>query len=160
MHYVSTNGVNQIVRVIDTNNLIYKQAINLASKFQTYSPIYVHSMDEAEGLLDAEIRRNSLRFNLINKDVEITSESFSAVGKLIDISVSGCAIKTDQAIELDQKLRAKLSLSDKNSELQSFEFNATSCRLIDDGFAVLFDEVEESDKKLLWECLIHESKLK
>lgn len=55
-------------------------------------------------------------------------------------------------------MRVKLSLIDKNSDLSEFEFHAVSSRLFEGGFAVAFTELEDVDKKMLWECLLQESK--
>lgn len=158
MHYVSTQGVKEVIRVVDTDNLIYQQAINLESQIQGYSPRYVSSLDEAEQHLDGETRRNSLRFNLINKKIEITTESLSSTGELIDISTTGCAIKTAETIPIGQEMRVKLSLSGKKSVLKEFELDAVASRLFDGGVAVAFVDIDDSDTEMLRECLVQESK--
>lgn len=158
MHYVSSNGVKEVIRVVDNKNLIYPQTINLESRIQGYSPMYVSSMQEAEELLDGKIRRDSLRFNLINKEIEITIGSLSSVGKLTNMSISGCAIKLDDKISIGQEIRVKLSLSDKKSALKDFELDAVASRLFEGGVAVAFVGIDDSDKKMLWECLVQESK--
>ena len=159
MHYVSSKGAKEVIRIVNSKSLIYPQAINLASRVQGYSPRYVSSMDEAVELLESKIRRDSLRFNLINKDIEITVGSLSSTDKLINMSTSGCAIKSDETIPVGQEVHIKLSLSDKKSGLKEFELNAVASRLLEGGVAFEFVEMEDSDKQMLWECLVQESKL-
>jgi len=55
-------------------------------------------------------------------------------------------------------LRVRLSLASKNSDLSEFEFHAVSSRLFEGGFAVAFTGLEDVDKRMLWECLLQESK--
>jgi len=103
MYYVSSHGVKDIIRVVNSKNLIYRQAINLASQIQGYAPMYLSSMDEAEELLNGKMSRDSLRFNLFNRDITVTTEEFTCSGKIFNMSTSGC-----------QSSRTKLFLSDKN----------------------------------------------
>lgn len=107
MHYVSSHGVKDIIRVVNSKNLIYRQAINLASQIQGYSPMYVSSMDEAEELLDGKMSRDSLRFNLLNRDITVTTKEFTYSGKISNLSTSGCAIRSDKTVPLGQKNACK-----------------------------------------------------
>jgi len=159
MHYVSSQGAKEVIRIVDNKSLIYPQAINLAAKIQGYSPRYVTSMDEAEELLESTIRRDSLRFNLINKEIEVTVNPLSSTHQLINMSTSGCATKSDKTIPVGQEAQIKLSLAGKKSGENHFEIDAVSSRVLEEGVAFRFVEMEDSDKQMLWECLVHESKL-
>ncbi|MCF6178022.1 MAG: PilZ domain-containing protein [Geopsychrobacter sp.] len=160
MHYFASKGVRDVVRVVNTNNLIYKQALNFAARVQGYSPVYVETLKEAEELLDRSGRRTELRFNLFKKDIFYGTDSLSLQGELVNISISGCAIKTvADPPPVGQKMQVNLSLTGQQSVFQKFELSAVVARLLDGGFAVAFTKFEDADREKLWTCLVQESRL-
>jgi len=159
MHYLATKGVRDVVRVVNPKNVIFKQATNLAARFQGYIPIYVEDLTAAEEMLDSPRGRKGLRFNLLNSDIFFGIEDLSSVGKLIDISISGCALTTeDERPAVGQKLLVKISLSDQKAASKMFELAAVVARLFDNGFAVTFDEMEASVREEVQQCLIQEAR--
>jgi len=158
-HYLAGKGVGEVVRVVNPKSMIYRQAMNFASRAQGYKPVYVSTLQEAEEFLNHPEKRNGLRFSLLNTDIHFATETLSAVGKLIDISTSGCAVRTDAERPLvGQKLRISISLADQKSGSRTFEMGAEVSKVLDQGFAVVFIDVEDSEKEQLWECLVFESK--
>jgi len=158
MHYIVNHGVQEVIRIINPKNLVFKQILNLTSQIQSYSPIYVNTLQEAEDKIDAAIKRVDLRFQVINKGVEFKTDSMSTKGQLIDVSISGCAIRSDEIqISSGEIIHLKFSLTDKKSAAVDFELNGNICRFIDGGFAVAFSEIKDSERELLWECLVQET---
>lgn len=160
MNYLIDNGVREVIRVVNTKNLIYRQALNLASRIQGYQPAYVKTLDEAEALLSRPKKRTDIRFSMSNKEVRFGTDSCSSAGSLIDLSLGGCSLATDAPLpSLRLKLRLELALLDEQSVACKFDFTALVVRVFDAGFAVAFLGVEDSVKEKLWQCLSQESKL-
>ncbi|WP_321394241.1 PilZ domain-containing protein [uncultured Desulfuromusa sp.] len=160
MHYIANQGLQEVIRVINPKNLAFKQILNLTSQIQSYSPMYVNTLEEAEDKLDAAVKRAGLRFQIINKSIEFKTDSISSEGQLVDISIGGCAIRTDETeISPGQMIQTQLSLANKKSETVDFDLDGNVCRLIDGGFAVAFSEIESSKRELLQECLVQETRL-
>jgi PilZ domain len=159
MHYLISNGVHEVVRVVNPQSMIYRQAINIAARIQGYKPVYVNTVKEAEELLDRPGGRKGLRFSLLNADIHFAADTASAMGKLVDISTSGCAVSSaaDQPL-VGQKLLLTISLADQQSNDKKFEIAAVVVRLFDGGFAVEFSDFEDSEKEKLWACLVDETR--
>lgn len=160
MHYLAGSNVGKVIRVVNTKNLIYQQAINLASRLPGYSSVYVKTMAEAEEFLDGACQREGLRYILLDKSIELRTESGSSSGTIINISVSGCAIKCPEPRPVvGQGGTVAFTLADKKSAHRDFEIEARVVRLFDDGFAVAYQNIADADKSGLQKCLVQESKL-
>ncbi|SEA00731.1 PilZ domain-containing protein [Desulfuromusa kysingii] len=160
MHYIADHGVQEVIRIINPKNLVFKQMLNLTSRIQSYNPMYVNTLAEAEDKLDTSIKREALRFQIINKTIEFNTDIVSSVGKLIDVSIGGCAIKADEnQVSLEEVINIKFSLTNKKSEIMNFELEGKVCRFIDEGFAVVFNEHSSPEKELLQECLVQETQI-
>ena len=159
MHYLAEKGVREIVRVVNHDSLIFRQALNITTHFQGYKPVYVETVSAAEELLDKTNARKGLRFQLLKTEVDYAADSLSSVGKILDISVTGCAILTQSEVPaVGQKLRLKIPLSEPKSTDGELELDAEVVRMISGGFAVAFAELEAAKQKQLLTSLIHELK--
>lgn len=159
MHYIADKGVCEIVRVVNRDSMVFRQAMNITAHFQGYKPVYVDTMAAADEMLDRSNARSGLRFHLLKREAVYETEALSSVGKILDISVTGCSLLTQTDIPaVGQKLRIKIALTAPKSTDRIFELDAEVVRLITGGFAVVFAELEDTTKKQLLNCLVHELK--
>lgn len=159
MHYLASKGVREVVRVVDRNSMVFRQAMNVTARFQGYKPVYVDTLNAADELLDQSNARNGLRFHLLKTQAVYETEDLSSDGRVLDISITGCAILTQTDIPaVGQKLRIKIALTVPKSEERVFELDAEVVRLISDGFAVTFTGYEDTTPKQLLDCLVYELK--
>ncbi len=159
MHYIASKEVREIVRVVDKKSIVFRQAMNVTAQIQGYKPVYVETLEEADELLDTSSARTGLRFCLLKTDITYESENQSSVGKILDISMSGCAIMTEAELPaIGQKLLLKVALSDRKTDNKMFELSAEVVRLLEGAFAVIFLEFEDANKKQFWDCLVYELK--
>ena len=159
MHYLTANGVREVVRVINKKHMIYTQAVNLAALVQGYRPVYVNTLEEAEAFLEGANGRHGLRFNLLKKELRFGAGDLSELGRLTNISISGCAIETDAPLPVEgERLQISASLTGPKSVKIDFLFAATVVRLFDGGFAATFDDISAEDQERLQECLVQESR--
>ncbi len=159
MHYLAGRGVREVVRVVNRESMVFRQAMNITSRFQGYKPVYVDTLSEADELLDKANARNGLRFQLLKTEAVYETEEVTNVGRILDISVTGCAILTQGNIPaVGQTLRIKIALTAPKAADRMFELDAEVVRPIIDGFAVTFQELEDTTKKQFLECLVHELK--
>lgn len=159
MHYLADKGVREIVRVVNRDSMVFRQAMNITAHFQGYKPVYVDTITAADEMLDRSNARTGLRFHLLKTDVVYETDTLSSVGKILDISVTGCAILTQTDIPtVGQKLRIKIALTAPKSTDGVLGLDAEVVRLITGGFAVVFAGLEATTKKQLLDSLVHELK--
>lgn len=158
MNYIAGKGAREVIRVIDKKKLLFRQALNLASKMQGYMPVYVESLEEAERLLDRDIRRSQLRFKLHDTEVLVKfSETVHQTGKIIDISLTGCAF-TMTGMELREGEQVSVCIPlNCESMIHEFELPAKVVRALPGGCAVMFAEAKGNDVDRFWSCLLQES---
>ncbi len=160
MHYLASSGVREVVRVVNTGNLIYRQAMNLASRIQGYSTVYVKTLDEAESFLEQSQRRESLRYLLLRKPVQLVVDDRAFQGQLMDVSTSGCAVTgTSEAPAVGTVVHMSFALCDKKSDENRFEIDAEVVRHFGQGFAVRFISFGNVDRDKLQECLVQQARL-
>ena len=158
VNYLISNQVGSVVRVIDGESIVYKQVANLAYWLQGYRPVYVSSMEEAEKILDKAIERDGLRFCLLDKIVQFVFQERVADGRIVDISVSGCAIETATELpEAGSEVTVKIALVGTGDTPADFELKAEVVRCEEKRFAVSFTEPDEQYREKLFSCLIAES---
>jgi hypothetical protein len=159
MSYLIENQLGQIVRILQSDKVSHKQVLNLATRVQGYSPIYVSSADEADEKLKNAIKRKGLRFHLHNLPVKYIVNNEEGKGKIINMSTSDCAVefttfgpKKESAILLDMIFEK----DDKPPNL--FTIKAKVTRIDHNVFAAEFTDFDNESKELLWRCLIDESR--
>ncbi len=153
MHYLITHGVRDVVRVMNPDNLIHRQVVNFAARVPGYRAMYVNSMEEAEVLLEGSAKRGKLRFMLPDKSIVYTIDNQDTRAALIDISCSGCAIKSLPAPPIGRDLSVSLSFTRNDQELCNFTFASRITRELADGFAVEFSDISDADREALQACL-------
>lgn len=161
IHYLASSQPGAVVRVMPKRNTFYRQAMNYASRSQGYVPLYVDTLEEAEELLDTKVKRNGLRFALIEKAACCRVAERRLEVTVANISTSGCALqlmRSKEAFpEIGSELRLQLTLSQSGKQQCDFEIRAMVVRHFDGGFAVMFAEEFEAEKKDLWLCLLYET---
>lgn len=154
-NYLVTNNVGNVIRVLDENNLIFKQLINFAAKFQGYKSATVFSIEEAEHILSKSTQRDSIRLVLYQQSVQYNFEETRGTGTLIDISTSGCAIKASDSLPpVGQEMIVTLQFDTQDDDPDTFELPSKAVRVAEGAFAVTFLNLEEEQKNHLWKSLI------
>jgi hypothetical protein len=160
MNYLISNGVGEIVRIMNKNSIVYKQIVNLSSRICGYSPIYVSTLEEAEEKLEKTIKRNGIRFHVINLPVEYNGNDMKGKGNISNLSISGCAIESATLpVSVNENISIKVEFKDQDISPNEFEIKARVVRADDGGFAAQFKDIDNDKKDELWKCLIHETQL-
>jgi PilZ domain len=158
MNYLITSEVGEIVRVVEPDSLIFKQAVNLAAKVQGYKPVYVSSLEEAEALLAKAVKRNGLRFHLHRHEIVYKINGQEWQGRLVNISTSGCAVEAEQKQDLmNREVVLGLSFARQGQAPLLFDIQAQVVREEGNVFAVKFINLNSPEKEQLWECLLYEA---
>lgn len=158
-HYLITNKVGIVVRVIDEKQIIFRQIFNIASRLQGYTAIYVSSLEEAEDVLKDAQERDGLRFYLHSQQVEYIIGEVKRYGYILDISTSGCAIKQAEHLPaIGELVHFSTTFNKQGNLLEVFEINAKVIKAKDEMFTVKFVELDIGLKEKFWERLVHESK--
>ena len=72
-NYLVTNGLGEVVRVINGDSLLYEQAKKLSLVKYGLRPIYARTHEEAKANLEKSIKRNGIRFYVNNLPAEYTA---------------------------------------------------------------------------------------
>ncbi len=157
MAYLTAKEPGEVVRIIGDTSLIFKQLLGFTSRFHSYKPIYVASLAEAEEKLAQSTRRQGLRFQLNQHEMEYTFDQEKGTGFLVDISISGCAIQEPTILPpMDGEVTLMLPLHQNPETMASFTLTAQTVRVEDDLFAVRFLEIDDAQKAQLYQCLAFE----
>ena len=157
--YLICSQVGYVVRVIDDSNIIFKETLNFAEKFQGYQTINASSMEEAETTLDNVARRDGVRLNLRRQAVSYNSETMSGKGKVLDISISGCAIQKATVLPApEDELTMIIEFPLEGEDCSSFTIPCRVVRVEERGFAVQYLAMEDEQREQLWQCMIRETK--
>jgi hypothetical protein len=158
-HHLVTSRVGKIIRVIDERKTIFKQVLNFASKVQGYSVIYVNSLEEAENQLIKSQHRDGLRFYLHSQPVNYKICDTEGEGYILDISTSGCAIKSATLLPVvDESISFSTKFNKQQNLIEDFEILARVVRVEEDSFSIKFETMADEQQESLWERLVHESK--
>lgn len=155
--YLVANKVGRVVRIAGNMSLILKQLISLASKFHCYKPVYVLTAEEAEEELKYPIKQEGIRFQLHNRQIDYQTNAQKYTGSILDISISGCAIK-GQAGHLLPGLEFPVTfrLGSNDGSMSTFTFQARVVWAHNDMFAVQFIDLDEAQKAQLYDSLAYE----
>ena len=158
MNFLISNGVGEIVRVINSKSIIFNQMLNLSSRICGYQPLYVSSLEEAEQKLEHSIKRNGIRFHVNNFLVEYIANDTKGTGNIINLSTTGCAVESATlSVLAEQEVRIKIVFMQKDTPGEEFIIKARVVRAEGDMFAAEFTDLDDVRKDQLWKCLIHEA---
>lgn len=143
MAYLASNGVRDVVRVMNPDNLIHRQILNHAARVPGYKAMYVTSREEAEGLLSQSSERTCLRFSIPDQTVTLLFDGEKKSGRLVDISAGGCAIDLPEPPPAGSEVTITFTLAARDFSLRSriLRSNANECAA---AFASLDDEEREA----------------
>lgn len=157
VNYLIANGAENIVWVATPESLFYRQVMNAAQVISGYKPIYAATEEEAEEKLAKMVKRNGLRLHLHEFPVAYRMKDRSGQSDLIDISTSGCSVKSATqlpSVHEEILLIFDFRLSDTQSKI--FEIQAKVVRAERDTFATVFIDLDKDNQDQLWKCLIAE----
>ncbi len=156
MNYLVVNQPGEVVRVVGKRSLIFKQLMRIAARFQSYKPIYVTTLEEAEEQLTNSTKRTGLRFHIHRHQVEYKINQEEGEGNLVDISISGCAIKgATTPLSIGEEISITIPFHQDQETLTSFTLTAKVVRTQDDLFAVQFVDLGDDQKTQLYNCLAY-----
>ena len=155
-NYLITNGLGEVVRVIDGNSLLYEQAKYLSSVSKGIIPIYAKTHEEAKEQLEKSIKRNGIRFYLNNIPIKYSTNTLHGTGSLVNISTGGCSVRSITCPLADgQEFIMHIESNNKDFAQDEFTAEARVIRGDDNSFAAKFKGLNGDQKEQLWKCLIH-----
>jgi len=157
MDYLVSKQPGNIIRVMGNSGLISKQLLRFTDKFQSDTPVYVNTSEEAEEYLANNTKRKGLRFKLHGHPVECTINQKTGEGALIDISVSGFAVQ-GMTIPLspEQEISIIIPMNHGNDHTSAFTSMANVVRVQEDMFAAQFHDLDEDQIAVLFKWLAYE----
>jgi hypothetical protein len=159
MNFLVTNQVGQIVRVLGKKSLLFKQAMRFANIFQGYSPAYVSTLEEAEERLTIFARRDGLRFNTFQQQIEYKKNQEEGKGYIVDISISGCAVQAATTpVAVGMEISLTIPFHQEQEAPFVFTIAAKVVRTQDDMFAAQFLNLDDDKREELYKCLAYEAK--
>lgn len=157
--YLVDNNAGQIVRVLNKDSLLFKQAFNFAIKRAGYKADYVSTVQEAEDKLTEFVKRDGLRFSLIDRTIEFCTDTARGEAKLLDISTSGCSIFSDIILpEVGENISIMFPFLKGDDPEGKLQVKASVVREGENSFAVHFSGLGEEMKTLMLEQLRQELK--
>jgi hypothetical protein len=129
INYLVSKKIGELVRVINSNNVCFKQMLNFSTSINCYNVIHANSLVEAEEKIDTIKKRNGTRFKIKCVTGEYQHNKFSCSCKINDVSISGFSIYNfNLNVENGEIINLKLTF-DKNSEFESiFELKSKVVR--------------------------------
>lgn len=160
MHFLVSNKVGRVVRVIDKRKVIFRQLLNFIGTSQGYEDIQVGSLEEAEEILSKEDCRHTMRIRLYNQPIQYISGKERGNGQIKDLSLTGCKIVSASILPTKGEI-LEVTIPFKQCEglLELFDCKAEIIWVKGQGFGANFIEVRSHLKDQLWERLVHESTL-
>lgn len=157
MEYLIAKQPGNIIRVVGKNSLVFKQLMQFINKFQSYKPIYVNTLEEADEFLASLAQREGLRYHIHDCQVEYTVDQKQGQGRLLDISISGCAVQNPTIpITMEQEISIVIPIRHGDDLPASFTSAAKIIRVEDDLLAIQFLDLHEEQKSQLHQWFAYE----
>lgn len=159
MDYLIANQAGQIVRIIGKKGPFFRQSLMFATRFSGYSIAYVTTLAEAEEKITGSARRNALRFHMDQQQIEYKVNEEEGKGYIIDVSISGCAVRAKTAAPLAHGMEISLTipLHQDQDTPALFTIAAKVVRAQEDMFAVQFFDLSDEQKEELYKWLANEA---
>lgn len=147
-----------VVRIINKSSVLFRQAINFASRYQGYITTNVTTLEEAEAaLIDAE-NRYDLRFYLHKQEVILSYKETEYPGIVSDISIGGCAVECRIAgMSKKEQLDLAMTFDHEKGLLTDFKASVEVVRAEPELLALKFLALTDEEKDKLWKRLLHEA---
>ena len=157
MDYLVSKQPGNVIRVMGATGLLSTQLLRFTDKFQSYTPVYVHTHEEAEAHLTSLKKRDGLRFQIRGHQVEYTFDEETGNGELLDISISGCLMKNlSAAIPSEIEGTIVIPVNQDYDLPPSFTLAAKVVRAQEDMFAATFLDLDNAQKALLHKWFAYE----
>jgi len=157
MEYLIAKQPGNIIRVVGKSSLVFKQLLQFINKFQSYKPIYVNTLEEADEFLSKLTQRDGLRYHIHDCHVEYTVDQKQGQGKLLDISISGCTVQNPTIpVTMEQEISIVIPIRHGDDLPVSFTSAAKIIRVEDGLLAVQFLDMQEDQKSQLHKWFAYE----
>jgi len=157
MDYLVSKQPGNVIRVMGETGLLSTQLLRFADRFQSYTPVYVRTHEEAEAPLTDLTKRHGLRFQIRGHQVEYTFDQEAGNGELVDISISGCLMKSlSTAISSGMEGTIIISANQDYELPTPFTLAVKVVRTQEDMFAAEFLQLEEEQKAQLHKWFAYE----
>lgn len=157
-NYLVTNGLGEIVRVINGNSLLHDQAKYVSSVSSAIIPVYAKSHEEAKERLESSIKRNGIRFYVNNVPIKYSINNQFGTGNLINISTGGClAESTALPLSVGEEFLMQVTFNNQDLTKDEFQVKARVIKRDGNSFAAKFNGLSNDQKEQLWKCIIYGS---
>ena len=153
MNYLIAHGVREVIRIIQADRLIYRQFLNLALHTPGYKPAYVATREEADNWIAMHTRRQGIRLNMPDMRVDYRMDEHHGQGKLVDISISGCAVRQAEPTP-QQHAEILITFPFSREGEKRLTLKAMVVRAGPGDFAVRFTDISSDEKEHLWNTLL------
>lgn len=159
-NYLITNGLGEVVRVIDGKSLLYDQVTSLSAVSSSgVIPVYAKTPEEAKEQLAKSVKRNGIRFYVNKIPIEYTTSRHRGTGNLVNISTGGFSVEScTLPLSVGEEFIMQITLNNQDFTKDEFAVAAKVVRGGDDSFAAKFKELNNDQKEKLWKCLIQGSR--
>ena len=159
-NYLITNGLGEVVRIIDGKSLLYDQVTSLASVSSSgVIPVYAKTPEEAKEHLANSVKRNGIRFYVNNIPIEYIADNQRGTGILVNISTGGFSVEScTLPLSAGDEFIMRIILNNEDFTQDEFTVSAKVVRGGDDSLAAKFKGLNREHKEKLWKCLIHGSR--
>jgi predicted small secreted protein len=156
--FLIANNVGEIVRVIKQDNVSFKQIVHFSDKIKSVRPIYAESKEAAERRLDQCIKRDGIRLELNNMQLQYEINNKVSTGTVVDISVSGCAVESSTIpIAAGDDIIVTLNFGQHATLCSHFQLKARVVRMAGQMFAAQFLDLDEERKDQFNKRLAYEA---
>jgi hypothetical protein len=155
--FLIASNLGEVVRIIKKNNISYKQLVNFSEKIRCYRTVYAENKEDAENKLDRLIKRDGIRFPLNNVLFRYEIKGKVGSGRIVDISVSGCAVESATLPLAENDTIGVIVTFDEHETLRA-EFHLKACvvRRGEHLFAAQFLDLDDEHKAELYKRLAYE----
>jgi hypothetical protein len=159
MDYLVERQPDNIIRIVGETSLVFKQLLRFTNRFQSYKPIHVNTMEEAEAFLANSSRHSGLCFIRHRQQVRYTHNQEEGSGHLIELSTSECTVQGHSLpLSTDKQISIVIFLHQEDNTLASFTFTAQVIRVQDDLFSAQFLDLDKDQKSRIYNYLAYEAR--
>ncbi len=156
-NYLITNGLGEVVRVINGNSLLVEQSKYLSSGSSGVIPVYAKLSAEARDHLVGP-KRNGIRFYVNKIPISYLTPKTCGTGRLVNISTGGCSVESiTTPLKPGEELVMRITFVNQDLSIEEFQVKARVIGGDHDSFAAKFLELTDDQKHQLWKCLIRGS---
>ena len=154
-NYLITNGLGEVVQVIQGNSLLSEQSKFVKSVSKGIVPVYAKTHETAILTLQQFIKRNGIRFYVNNLPIKYSTNKHCGTGNLVNVSTGGFAVEsTTLPISNGEEFIMEIIFVNEDFTTNEFTVKAKIIRGDENSFAAKFLGLNGDQKEKLWKCLI------